>query len=453
MLIRFSVENYMSFKEQQVFSMVAEKSSRHPSHITMVNGKRLLKSSFLFGANAAGKSNFIHAIDFMRSVVVTGSSKAGNRRDRYFRIDPTYSEKPGVFQVEIATAGAFYSYGFSIDYRTRLFEAEWLYDITTEKEKCIFERDIEENTLRTELRFEKNSADMMRFKVYKTDITADRLFLMEIAEKELDEDSALKPLKAVYRWFEILSIIYPGSHARGVMKYFVRDGGDTSLSRILSEFDTGIEGVSSSKETLEKALEFLPSDVRNAQLDRIDETLRENDDMRSVLENKGRISVTIYDRKFILSMENGNLMAEEMKMDHGNSSDKFDLGDESEGTQRLFDLIPAYEIMKSGRVVFIDEVDRSFHSALTREYVRRYFEATDGCACQMICTTHDLGLMTLNLLRRDEIWFVERKANHSSEIYSLSEFKIRNDKNIANDYLIGRYGAIPCITETEYEED
>lgn len=102
MLIRFSVENYMSFKEQQIFSMAAGKSSRHPSHIVSVGTNRLLKSSFIFGANAAGKSNFIHAVDFMRQLVTTGDSKSGRSRDRYFRIDPSYSKRPGVFQIEIA---------------------------------------------------------------------------------------------------------------------------------------------------------------------------------------------------------------------------------------------------------------------------------------------------------------------------------------------------------------
>ena len=92
MLIRFSVENYMSFKEQQIFSMAAGKSSRHPSHIVSIGTNRLLKSSFIFGANAAGKSNFIHAVDFMRQLVTTGDSKSGRSRDRYFRIDPSYSK-------------------------------------------------------------------------------------------------------------------------------------------------------------------------------------------------------------------------------------------------------------------------------------------------------------------------------------------------------------------------
>ena len=71
----------------------------------------------------------------------------------------------------------------------------------------------------------------------------------------------------------------------------------------------------------------------------------------------------------------------------------------------------------------------------------------------MICTTHDLNLMTLSLLRQDEIWFVERNADHSTHLYSLSEYKTRSDKSVLNDYVQGRYGAIPCISETIGEEE
>lgn len=75
MLVRFSVENYMSFKEPQVFSMAADKGTRHSTHVASAGSKRLLKGSFLFGANASGKSNFIHAIDFMRKAVCAGNTK------------------------------------------------------------------------------------------------------------------------------------------------------------------------------------------------------------------------------------------------------------------------------------------------------------------------------------------------------------------------------------------
>ena len=132
-------------------------------------------------------------------------------------------------------------------------------------------------------------------------------------------------------------------------------------------------------------------------------------------------------------------------LDHGNPNDLFEISDESDGTKRLFDLIPVYEIGQHERVIIIDELDRSFHSKLTEEYIEKFFEVTKDKKSQLICTTHDLNLMDLNILRQDEIWFIEKESDHSSKIYSLSDFKERFDKNILNEYLIGRYGAIPCI--------
>ena len=126
MLIRFAVENYNSFKERQIFSMVAGKQTRHPSHCVTVNGKRLLKSSFFFGANASGKSNFVRALDFMRRVTLIGV-KAIRYNDSFFRIDSKYKEKPGIFQIDFIVENIVFSYGFAINYLTREFCTEWLY--------------------------------------------------------------------------------------------------------------------------------------------------------------------------------------------------------------------------------------------------------------------------------------------------------------------------------------
>lgn len=453
MLIRFSVENFMSFKQQQVFSMAAGKGSRHPSHVVLANNNRLLKSSFIFGANAAGKSNFIHAVDFMRRIVISGDAKRGTSRDKYFRIDPECSKMPGVFQIELSVNEHFYSYGFSYDYISKAFQAEWLYDITTEKEFCLFERDIENKETKTDLDLSKNSIDKMRYEVYKSDISADRLLLTEFAKKEIDESSVFSSFKDVYAWFLKIIVIYPNSRAGNINEIFVNDSGDnTLLAQLLSDFDTGIESISSKKTPLEESLSFLSKDSREQVISAVDKTIHDNADLQSSLENGSRKTFGIENRRFVLSLENGNLMAEELMMNHGNASDLFDLRDESDGTQRLFDLIPAYEVVKDGRVVLIDEIDRSFHSKLTEAYVRKFFELTEGNACQMICTTHDLNLLTLNLLRQDEIWFAERTAEHSTQLYSLSEFKTRSDKSILNDYVQGRYGAVPCILENDHEE-
>ena len=195
MLIRFAVENYNSFKGQQIFSMAAGKQTRHATHCFTVNGKRLLKSSFFFGANASGKSNFVRALDFMRRVTLMGI-KTMRYNDRFFRIDPAYKEKPGVFQIDFIVEKTIFSYGFAIDYLTHEFCAEWLYRLdSSETETCIFERE-QGHQIRTDLRMDKNAK--LRFEVYSEDLKSDELFLNEVGNKKIDENSGLHDFIAAY---------------------------------------------------------------------------------------------------------------------------------------------------------------------------------------------------------------------------------------------------------------
>lgn len=445
MLIRFAVENYNSFKGQQVFSMVAGKQTRHASHCFAVEGKRLLKSSFFFGANASGKSNFVRALDFMRRVTLMGVG-AMRYNDRFFRIDPECKEKPGVFQIDFIAEKTIFSYGFAINYLTHEFCAEWLYRIdSSEKETCIFEREQGKQII-TGLRLNKNSE--IRFNIYCEDLKADELLLNEVGNKKIDEDSDLHDFIVAYEWFKSLIVVYPGSHARNKNDFFLNPAFNTdSMVDMLRAFDTGIEEITKGKQLAEKAFDFLPEEVKKDILNNIEQT------MRSKLQDGARCKIEIGDYQFEISIENGEIIAEKIMLDHGNPAELFELSDESDGTKRLFDLIPLYEFGKKGKIIIVDELDRSFHSKLTEEYIKRFFEITKEKSCQLICTTHDLNLMDLRILRQDEIWFVEREMDHSTRIYSLSDYKQRFDKNILNDYLIGRYGAIPCFQDNEWQVD
>ena len=445
MLIRFAVENYNSFKGQQVFSMVAGKQTRHASHCFTVEGKRLLKSSFFFGANASGKSNFVRALDFMRRVTLMGVGEM-RYNDRFFRIDPEYKEKPGVFQIDFIAEKTIFSYGFAINYLTHEFCAEWLYRIdSSEKETCIFEREQEKRII-TGLRLNKNSE--IRFGIYCEDLKADELLLNEVGNKKIDEDSDLHDFILAYEWFKRLIVVYPGSHARNKNDFFLNPAYDTdSMVGMLRAFDTGIEEITKGKQLAEKAFDFLPEKVKKDVLNDIEQT------MRSKLQEEARCKIELGGYQFEISIEEGEIIAEKIMLDHGNPAELFELSDESDGTKRLFDLIPLYEFGKKGKIIIVDELDRSFHSKLTEKYIKRFFEITKEKSCQLICTTHDLNLMDLRILRQDEIWFVEREMDHSTRIYSLSDYKEIFDKNILNDYLIGRYGAIPCIQDNEWQED
>ena len=443
MLIRFAVENYNSFKERQIFSMVAGKQTRHPSHCVTVNGKRLLKSSFFFGANASGKSNFVRALDFMRRVTLIGV-KAIRYNDRFFRTDSKYKEKPGIFQIDFIVENIVFSYGFAINYLTREFCTEWLYRLDSSgKETCIFDRKQGE-TIITGLQLNKISK--LRFNIYCEDLKADELLLYEIGNKKLDKDSALYDFIVAYEWFKNLIVVYPDSHTLNKNDFFLNPTFDTdSMIDMLRAFDTGIEKITKGKQPAEKAFSFLPEQVKNDILDDIEQTMKDN------LQNQARCKIEIGNYQFEISIENGEIFAEKIMLNHGNPKELFELSDESDGTKRLFDLIPLYEFGQKGKIIVIDELDRSFHSKLTEEYIKRFFEITKEHSCQLICTTHDLNLMDLQILRQDEIWFVERESDHSTRIYSLSDYKQRFDKNILNDYLIGRYGAIPYFQDNEWQ--
>lgn len=445
MLIRFAVENYNSFKERQIFSMVAGKQTRHPSHCFNVYGKRLLKSSFFFGANASGKSNFVRALDFMRRVVLVGV-EAIRYNDRFFRIDPVYKEKPGVFQIDFIVEKTVFSYGFAINYLTHEFCAEWLYRIdSSEKETCIFERE-QEKEIRTDLKLDKDSK--IRFHIYCEDLKAKELFLNVVGNKKINEESALYDFITAYEWFKKLIVVYPGSHTSNRNDFFLNPIFNTdSMIDMLRDFDTGIEKITKGKQLAEKAFAFLPEQVKKNVLNDIEQT------MRNDVQDGERCKIEIGNYQFEISIEDGETYAEKIMLDHGNPEELFELSDESDGTKRLFDLIPLYEFGQKEKIIIIDELDRSFHSKLTEEYIKRFFEITKEKSCQLICTTHDLNLMDLRILRQDEIWFVERENDHSTRIYSLSDYKQRFDKNVLNDYLIGRYGAIPCFGDNEWQVD
>jgi AAA15 family ATPase/GTPase len=125
--------------------------------------------------------------------------------------------------------------------------------------------------------------------------------------------------------------------------------------------------------------------------------------------------------------------------------------EESDGTQRLTHLLPALHsvVNDKHKVIVIDEIDRSLHPLLAKGFVRAFLQACAPKQSQLIFTTHELAFMDLDLLRRDEIWFAAKKLPEgSTELYSLTDYKVRTDLKVDKAYLQGRFEAIPPI-ETE----
>ena len=152
--------------------------------------------------------------------------------------------------------------------------------------------------------------------------------------------------------------------------------------------------------------------------------------------------------EIILVNEDGKIIVKSLKIGHIGKNNKqvlFDLDEESDGTVRLLDFVPAFKSVISNKKVFvIDEIERSIHPLLIKELVQKFSldEKTKG---QMIFTTHESNLLDQDFFRLDEIWFTEKNKDGSTDLYSLNDFKEHKTIDIKKGYLNGRYGSIPFL--------
>lgn len=453
MLIGFSVSNYKSFKETQKISFKASKITRHKSHITLKNNKRILKSGLIFGANAGGKSNLVNAIYFSREIIVNGLDKV-NLNKSYFRIENNMYKEPGVFEYRILVDDIEYSYGLVISYFDKIILSEWLVEISPNGEETyIFNRDIDDNISHAESEIDfQNTEERYKMNFYLegfsesiSDAYKKKTILNDIALRTTDKKGIFAEIRKVYEWFASVIILFPESKYNGLNEVAADDIKKKFFSTLMNYFDTGIESVEGESQQMDfdKILDNIP--VPDAEKIKVD---------ISNAANEHPIMFKVGEQVFILHRdENGNIVYNKLLLNHGNSDDMFEYTDESDGTKRLFDLIPVFYENRRGSLILIDEIDRSLHTNLTRKFLELFFEIVEDKECQLIATTHDSNLLDLDLLRQDEIWFVERQADHSSKVFSLNKFKERFDKKIDKEYLLGRYGAIPIFDDDFVLED
>ena len=449
MFIGFSVSNFLSFKTTQTMSMIASKVARHKQHILMGNGKKVLKTGLIYGANAGGKSNFIKAIDFSRDIILEGLEQVDLNK-KYFRIDTSNYKVPGVFEYRLMTqSGKEYSYGIAISYAEKEIISEWLIRIEKNgSETFIFNRDINEdgeNITESEIKYE-NREEAIRWQVYLEDFGKNisdplkkKTILSDIAERSGKQVGIFKEILDVYNWFQSIIILFPTSQYSGLNQMVEKENVRQFFSKMMQYFDTGIMSVESKQGPMDfdKIFEGIPAEYAEKLKIKISNDITNE----SVL---CKVNNQIYSLK---KDDDGNIITTKMMQNHGNGQDLFEYADESDGTKRLFDLIPLFYEHNGNRVIFIDEIDRSLHTNLTRRFLELFYKFTERDNSQLIATTHDSNLLDLDLIRQDEIWFVERVKDQSSRMYSLNRYKERYDKRVDKEYLLGRYEAVPVFNE------
>ena len=444
MLIRFNIENFLSFKGREIFSLIPGKGSLKSHHKTKpIKGISTLKTSVLFGANASGKSNLIKAIEFGKRIVLGGTKPKLPISFDSFKFDKDTLNTNSRIEYELQHKGKSYAYGFV--FNSKEIVEEWLYEISKTSEKKIFERS-EIKKFDIEYLYNKNKkSEEQQFLNFIAKATpVNQLFLTEIYDRNVKENvSDISDLLNIIDWFQnALTVIHPDS--KNVSKKFeLVENSDlnTMFSEMLNYFDTGIDGIvfeDIDYDKLDLPKEFI-LDIENDLLN--DKTEK----------NNAFISNPQEDKYYVISKtKNNQLEARLLKTKHKIlNSDKyelFDLKDESDGTRRIMDLIPLIiDFFKGGNVFIIDEMERSLHPNLIYDIFDFFLSKCENVSSQIIVASHESSLLTQKLLRKDEIWFVVKDKEGASHFHSLEEYNIRFDKEVRKDYLIGRYKAIPKL--------
>ena len=316
------------------------------------------------------------------------------------------------------------------------------------KQKEIFSRDVSKGTYSVKKYF-KDKDSVNKLNLYAADIKTDDsvLFLRIMNQFKTDlynENVELSILKSVYEWIKNqLDINYPDRPVSNY-SYFMINKDIAEISRIITAFGTGITNYKIIDVSPEKLASSLP---KNMIQDILSDLEKINSDNKKKTRKESKGVIVRGDKEFyIIELDNNDKISyKTIEFNHGKNDISFSLSEESDGTIRILDLIEILLNKKKDMVYFIDEIDRCLHPQLTYKYIQSYLGYAENRNIQLIVTTHESRLLDFDLLRRDEVWFVDKNAEGESKIYSLEEYNSRFDQKIDKAYLEGRYGGVPIF--------
>ena len=418
MLLQFTVKNFLSIKDEVTLSMVASKDSSFEDNLLPYeDGKKIknaLKSVVIYGANASGKTNVLKALRFFRWFISHSHEMQQGRKIPIdtFKLDEDFHNKPSEFQIIFIHKEIKYLYGFSVT-EDEVFE-EYLYYYPNGRQSTIFTRNKDEYTFTIDV--ERQSELKNKFN------SKNKLFIA--IESLWEYEKAKAPFEWLNNHLKVLINhdrleAYTGSNMHKDKKF------DSLVKKYIKLADVGIDDVSIDIQKTEDALSseklsFLPAEIK-------DKILSEAKDSNFI------------DIKMIHNYKDkdGNII-----------NCPFEFNQESDGTQKFFGLLgPWIDALVKGYTIVIDELDIRLHTLLVKKLMEMFLDPdVNKKNAQLIFSTHDTNLLNSDLLRRDQIWFTEKKEDKSTDLYSLYDFKgLRKNISIEKGYLQGKYGAIPVL--------
>jgi uncharacterized protein len=406
MIIEFSVSNFRSIRDEARLSFVAttdkELAASNLIETGLLAAPRITRSAVIYGANASGKSN-------LKSLVT--SSFTGMKPGQPFGFQPFKLElasviKPTELEVTFVLNGVRHQYGCAFN-AERIIE-EWLHVYVNPKPQAWFYRkfDVDAN----EDKYVYSNHLKGDKEVWQKATRPNALFLSTAAQHNSEQ------LLPIYRWFSEKLVVLPmGSSFTPdqTVNCLQNESLRNKVIGLITAADVGINDVSL---------------VRRLG---VQQSFKLNKD--------GTIESTREDREVMMPLFTHR---------SGDRAVAFELEQESQGTQRFFNLIgPIIDVLQNGKTLIVDELDSSLHPLLVRRIIEMFHNPelnTQGA--QLLFTTHDTSLLDVsNLLRRDQIWLTEKSTNHATVLAPLTEFSPRKGEALERGYLMGRYGAVPML--------
>ena len=419
MLVQFTVENFLSIRDKVYLSLEPSKDSEHPENLITKGDYKAVNSVAIYGANASGKSSLFKAITV--ALIMIRNSNNVQVTDKLpmtpFKFDFESRNKPTSFEFTfIAKDGRKYIYGFSAT--TEKVVEEYLYCYNTSKPTLLF--DLNENE-----KPKFNRAYNVKLEAAYQMNTANKLFLATATTWNVE------CTKSPFEWLaESIDTFTDVMELGGVAfeKYRIDENRKyiEFTKNLLKQADINISSIEvDAKEVVGgPALPFQ-------------------------IVVQGKIIPPNEGKHYDVEITTGHTVVDE----NGEKTEfSLTLQEESIGTQLLFFYGPLLkDAFEKGKTIVLDEIDKSMHPSLVK-FIMNLFRDPDvnKNGAQLIVTTHETGILSLDMFRRDQIYFTEKDSKSGvTNLYSLDEFSVRKTENIEKGYLMGRYGAIPFLQAGE----
>lgn len=416
MLIQLSISNFKSILERQTLSMVAGPYGEHKDTNTFAlneNGDTaLLRAAVMYGPNASGKSTVIAALKFLKALVLKSHQhQAGDELTiTPFKLTQASQLADSEIEVVFVEQGIRYEYGVRCN-KQRITE-EWLFAYPSQRAQKWFHRVWNPASGKDEYKFSAHLKGGEQRQRWANETLENALFLSKAVQNKHEQ------LRQPFEWFsKRLKVLSSGVNSRYTSEYCLRPEQRQRVLQMLNTADLAIDDIHV------KEVPFAPEQLSDDMPDELRQML-----IKNLTGEKG------YSLKFV----HKNPQTGEMAV--------LDDDEESEGTRAFFAFVgPWFDVIDHDLVLVVDELDTSLHPLLVHHLVRTLFHASTKA--QLVFTTHDTTLLSQDMLRRDQVWFLEKNQQNASELYSLADFSPRQGEAIERGYLNGRYGGIPLLKD------